>query len=125
MPRTNSVPSARNTMIAATLIPANQNSNSPNEDTENRLVAVISVISSNDISHSGALIQYCSTLAPATASKPITMTQKYQYSQATENPAQPPRAVRAESENEPVEGLAVAISPSIRITRMISTPVMA
>ena len=29
-------------MIAATLMPANQNSNSPNDDTENRLVAVIS-----------------------------------------------------------------------------------
>ena len=82
-------------MIAATLIPANQNSNSPNEETENRLVAVINPMSSNDISHRGASIQYCSTLAPATASKPITMTQNYQYSQATENPAQPPTAVRA------------------------------
>src|SRR3954453_13742575 len=95
MPSTNSVPSARNTMIAATLMPANQNSNSPNEETENRLVAVISVISASDMTHSGASIQYCSTLAPATASKPITITQKYQYSQATENPAQPPSAVRA------------------------------
>ena len=37
-PRTNSEPSAMKTMIAATLIPANQNSNSPNDDTENRLV---------------------------------------------------------------------------------------
>jgi hypothetical protein len=77
-PSTNSVPSAMNTMIAATLMPANQNSNSPNEDTENRLVAVISIIRINDINHSGASIQYCSTLAPATASKPITITQKYQ-----------------------------------------------
>ncbi len=35
------------------------------------------------------------TLAPATASNPTTMTQKYQYSQATEKPAQPPSARRA------------------------------
>jgi hypothetical protein len=34
-------------------------------------------------------------LAPATASKPTTMTQKYQYSQPTEKPAQPPSARRA------------------------------
>src|SRR6476619_234547 len=40
-PRTNSDPSTRNTTIAATLIPANQNSNSPKDDTENRLVPVI------------------------------------------------------------------------------------
>src|SRR3954464_9063388 len=93
MPSTKSVPRTRKTMIAATLIPANQNSNSPNEDTENRLVNVISVIKINDNSQSGAPgIQYCNTLAPATASKPMTITQKYQYSQPTENPAQPPRA---------------------------------
>ena len=81
--------------MAATLIPANQNSNSPNEDTENRLVSVISVMRISEISHSGASIQYCRTLAPATASKPMTITQKYQYSQPTEKPAQPPRACRA------------------------------
>ena len=77
-PSTNSEPSAMNTMIAATLMPANQNSNSPNDDTENRLVSVINVIRINEINHSGASIQYWITLAPATASKPITITQKYQ-----------------------------------------------
>lgn len=41
-------------MIVATLIPANQNSNSPNEETENRLVAVISTIRHSDSIHSGA-----------------------------------------------------------------------
>jgi hypothetical protein len=60
-----------------------------------------------------------------TASKPTTMTQKYQYSQLTANPAQPRGALRARSANEPVDGLAVAISPSIRIIRMIRTTVMA
>src|SRR6187455_2212754 len=43
IPSTNSEPSAMNAMMAATLMPANQNSNSPNEDTENRLVKVINV----------------------------------------------------------------------------------
>ena len=43
--------------IAATLMPANQNSNSPNELTENRLVAVIRVIRTSDISHSGTVGQ--------------------------------------------------------------------
>ena len=81
-------------MIAATLIPANQNSNSP-KITENRFVAVISDISTSDSSQSGASSQYWITLAPATASKPTTITQKYQYSQPTEKPAQPPMAVRA------------------------------
>ena len=44
-------------MIAKTLMPANQNSNSPKEETENRLVAVISSIRPRDSSHSGASIQ--------------------------------------------------------------------
>src|SRR6476646_6532176 len=48
---------AANTQIAATLIPANQNSNSPKEVTENRFVAVIRSISPRDSSHSGALNQ--------------------------------------------------------------------
>jgi hypothetical protein len=46
----------------------------------------------SDRSHSGASIQNVRVWAPATASKPTTMTQKYQYSQATEKPAQPPSA---------------------------------
>ena len=41
-PSTKSPPRTRKTTMAATLMPANQNSNSPNELTENRLVAVIS-----------------------------------------------------------------------------------
>src|SRR5580693_8237006 len=56
-PSTNSEPSARNATIAATLIPANQNSNSPKEATENRLVAVIATNRIPDSSHNGALIQ--------------------------------------------------------------------
>src|SRR5688500_8633768 len=46
-PSTNRVPHAMKKMIAATLMPANQNSNSPKDDTETRLVAVINVIRTN------------------------------------------------------------------------------
>ncbi len=41
-------------MIAATLIPANQYSNSPNAPTEMRLVAVISAMRPRERSQSGA-----------------------------------------------------------------------
>ncbi len=68
--------------MAATLIPANQNSNSPNELTETRLVAVMSDINTSESSHNGMSgAQNWITFPPATASNPITMTQKYQYSQ--------------------------------------------
>ena len=83
-----------NTMIAATLMPANQNSNSPKDETENRLVAVIKIISTKAVSHSGISIQYWMIFAPAIASKPTTITQKYQYNQPTEKPAQLPSALR-------------------------------
>ena len=47
-----------NAMIAATLMPANQNSNSPKDVTENRLVAVIRIMKTKADSHSGISIQY-------------------------------------------------------------------
>ena len=65
-------------MIANTLMPANQYSNSPYEPTENRFVAVISTIRISDRIHSGASNQNVRIFAPATASKPTTITQKYQ-----------------------------------------------
>src|ERR671929_2302323 len=52
-PNTYATPTMRNTMIAATLMPANQNSNSPNDETENRLVAVIALMRTNETNHSG------------------------------------------------------------------------
>ncbi len=82
-------------MIATTLIPANQYSNSPYDLTEIRLVAVIRTISPSDSTQSGPVHQYWMIFAPAIASKPTTITQKYQYSQPTEKPAQPPSARRA------------------------------
>jgi len=60
--------------------------------------------------------------APAVASMARTMAQKYQYSQPTLKPAQPPSAERQYSTNEPTVGLATAISPSIRIITMMSAP---
>src|SRR5690349_11056166 len=67
-PNTNAVPRIMKMTIAATLIPANQNSNSPNDDTENRFVAVIRTSSTSATSHSGMPgIQYAMIFAPAMA----------------------------------------------------------
>src|SRR5690349_19388615 len=58
-PKTNAAPNTRNTMIAATLIPANQYSNSPNDETGNRFVTVIAVNRTSEDSHNGMSgIQY-------------------------------------------------------------------
>src|SRR5689334_6284168 len=95
-PSTYAPPMARNSTIAATLMPANQNSNSPNDATENRLVSVMAVSRTSEHSHNGMPgSQYWTILAPAMASNPTMMTQKYQYSQPTEKPAQGPSALRA------------------------------
>jgi hypothetical protein len=87
------------------------------------LVSVSSTISPSDSAHSGTPGSQCWRIpAPAIASTPTTMTQKYQYSQPTEKPAQPPIELRAYSAKEPTVGLATAISPSMRITSTISVP---
>ena len=108
--------------IATTLMPANQNSNSPKDFTDARLTPVSSVISASAMTHSGRSIQRWRISAPATASMASTIDQKYQYSQPVLNPAQPPSARRAYSANEPTCGLATAISPSIRMTSTIRKP---
>src|SRR4051794_27216574 len=78
-PITNRVPSTRKAMMASTLMPANQYSNSPYEPTENRFVAVISVISARAKTQRGTSENQTRRIsAPATASKPTTITQKYQ-----------------------------------------------
>jgi hypothetical protein len=52
--------------------------------------------SPSDMIHKGTSgSHFWRTPAPATASKPTTITQKYQYSQATEKPAQFPSDCRA------------------------------
>src|SRR5690606_40357567 len=63
--------------------------------------------------------------APAVASTARTTTQKNQYSQPMEKPAQGPRARSAWAEKEPDVGLAADISPSMRITSTTSVPTSA
>ena len=64
--------------IATTLMPANQNSNSPKDFTDARLIPVSRAIRIRAISHTGASIQRCRISAPATASIASTIDQKYQ-----------------------------------------------
>src|ERR1700754_4311074 len=52
-PSTKHAPIAMNARIAATLMPANQNSNSPYDLTENRFVAVIKTMKINAHNHNG------------------------------------------------------------------------
>ena len=77
-PNTKRLPHTMKKMMAATLMPANQYSNLPNEATEKRLVAVMSTMSTRAEVQIGTSTQYWMIFAPATASKPTTMTQKYQ-----------------------------------------------
>ena len=62
-------------------------------------------------------------LPAAITSIGITTTQKNQYSQPTVKPARSPRPRRANSVNERTCGLPTAISPIMRMTSSISTPV--
>ncbi|MNN87083.1 hypothetical protein D3C81_2045880 [compost metagenome] len=74
-------------MMATTLIEANQNSNSPNALTENRLRIVIETSSTRLIDHDGTSgSQKLTSLAPAMASSATTTTQKYQYIQPLMKP---------------------------------------
>src|ERR1700756_2625887 len=77
-PQAYAVASAMNTRIAATLIEANQNSNSPYERADIRLTAVMIPMSSSPSSHGGQPSQSCRMLAPAIASTGTTIIQKYQ-----------------------------------------------
>src|SRR3954463_5442245 len=109
--------------IAATLIDANQNSNSPNALTDTRLVAVSAIISTSEAAQIGTPGSHPWMIAaPAAASTARTMTQKDQYSQPTRKRAQPPTARPAYSAKDPVLGWATAISPSIRMTSTTSSP---
>jgi len=82
--------------MAATLIEANQNSNSPNDRTENTFVRVSSTKSVKLMSHTGSVgSQKRTKPAPAIASIATTMTQKYQYIQPVRNPASSPTRGRS------------------------------
>src|SRR3954447_6004100 len=72
-------PRTMNAVMATTLMPANQNSNSPNEETEARLVAVSTTITISAQAHCGtAGTQLVRMAAPAVASTASTTTQKNQ-----------------------------------------------
>src|ERR1044072_2079537 len=104
-PKTASPPTTMNAAIATTLIPANQNSNSPYEPTDTRFVAVSTTITRRAQPHCGTWgIHSSRILAPAVASTASTTTQKNQYSQPIENPAQRPSARSAWAEKEPDDG---------------------
>ena len=78
-PRAKSVPSPRNTTITVTLMLASQNSTSPNERTEIRLVTVKTSSRITEASHTGMPGNHPLRMAPPTvASNAITPTQKYQ-----------------------------------------------
>ena len=82
--------------IAATLIDANQNSNSPKALTETRLVAVSSSMSTSEDAQIGTPGSHSWMIAaPAAASTASTITQKYQYSQPTTKRPQSPSAIPA------------------------------
>ena len=115
-----------NTMMAATLIEANQNSNSAYERVDMRLTAVIAAINAVPVTSLGTPGNHCCRItAPAMASTGITMIQKYQYSQPTVKPAQSPRPARANSVNDRTSGRETAISPTQRMTIRTINPVSA
>lgn len=60
--------------------------------------------------------------AAPVASTASTTTSRNQYSHPTLNPAHRPSARSACTENEPEDGIAADISPSIRITSIASVP---
>src|SRR5262249_30234943 len=94
-PRMYATPTHRNTMMAATLMEANQYSTSPQDRTENRFNTENDSTRAS-VSIHGAPPGTASTSAgaPATASSATTMTQKYQYIQPVRNPASSPSARR-------------------------------
>src|ERR1700691_2102390 len=90
-PSTYAPASIRKTTMAATLIEANQNSNSPYDLTEMRFVTVSNSIIDKLMTHEGSPgNQKRINPAPATASIATTMTQKYQYIQPVTKPASSP-----------------------------------
>src|ERR1700722_18553352 len=95
-PRTYAPAAARKATIAATLIEANQNSNSPNDLTEIRFVKVSSSNNAKLTNQAGAPgSQKRTRPAPATASSATTMTQKYQYIHPVKKPANSPSTGRS------------------------------
>src|SRR5690348_14335676 len=87
MPRSHAASTTMKTTMAATLIDANQNSNSPYERADVRFTSVSTTMSPRPICQTSNIgIHPCTIFAPAMASMPTTMTQKYQYNQPLMKP---------------------------------------
>ncbi len=83
-PKIIKAPTTKNTMIAPTLINANQYSNSPNVLTEYKLMAVSSSVIPTLPTHTGIDGTHECSMPPITAaSKPTMNTQLAQYNQPT------------------------------------------
>src|SRR5689334_24156769 len=107
LPTPSSQPAATtmNTTIAATLIDANQNSNSPYERAEVRFTAVRMAMRMRPICQTSSIgNQACAVCAPTSASNATTTTQNHQYSQPVMKPAPLPSATRTYSVNDPSPG---------------------
>ena len=121
-PKNSSTPITMNPMITATLMNANQNSNSPNPRTLTRLTTAKNATQMRPGIHPGMPHQ-APMIAPAPViSAPSTMISMNQYSQPRTNPADRPNAISAYVEKAPDAGRAAAISPSMVITRTTMVP---
>src|SRR5699024_7263314 len=122
-PSTSSTPMIRKPMITATLIAANQNSNSPKLATFDRFTIAKKVTNTRAGTHWGSHGAQAAMIPEAPViSAPSTRISITQYSQPMVKPAQSPIAERAYSANEPELGWAELISPSMRITEITSSP---
>lgn len=110
-------------MIAPTFSAANQNSNSPKFFTAARFVPQKTTMNSATHAHSGVPgSQPLTIFAAPMPSRPTAVQSSTQKDQPAVNPAQGPIARSACAENDPDDGYAADISPSIRITSITRTP---
>ncbi len=124
-PKISSPPITRKPTITAIFTAANQNSNSPKLATRARLTAAKNTIAINAGIQGSTPNQRPMNAAAPVISAPITMMSVNQYSQPIAKPAVRPNAISAYVENDPDDGDAAAISPSMRMTRTTSRPASA
>ena len=109
-------------MMTATLMNANQNSNSPKPRTCAKFTTAKNTTDTSAGIHGSTPNQEPMMAAAPVITAPITMMSMNQYSQPMVNPAQWPKACLLYVEKEPEEGRAAAISPSISMTRTTMMP---
>lgn len=122
-PATASTPRTRNRPIAPTFSAANQNSNSPKFFTAARFATQKTTMNRATQAHSGVPgSQPVTIFAAPIPSSPTAVQSSTQKDHPAVKPAHGPIARSACAENEPEDGYAADISPSIRITSMTSRP---